>query len=90
MTATAFLRVTQAGSKPAAAVRLAATIRNETNEIDFQRTTTVDASAFDATRSADYRLEVPIATLAPGQHVLTIEISSDKSVVRRDARFTIK
>jgi VWFA-related protein len=90
MTATAFLRVTQGGSKPTAAVRLAATIRNETNEIDFQRATTIDASAFDATRSADYRLELPIATLAPGPHVLMIEISSDKSVVRRDARFTIK
>jgi VWFA-related protein len=90
MTATAFLRVTQGGSKPATAVRLAATIRNETNEIDFERTTTVGALAFDAARSADYRLELPIATLAPGPHVLMIEISSDKSIVRRDARFTIR
>ena len=90
MTATAFLRVTQGGSKPPAAVNVAATIRNETNGVDFERRATIDNSSFGAARSADYRLELPIATLTPGPHLLTIEIVLDKSVVTRDARFTIR
>ncbi len=89
MTATAFLRVTQGGSNPPAAVRVAATIRDAENGVDFARTTTLDPAAFGAARSADYRLKLPIATLTSGQHLLTIEISLGKSRVTRDARFTI-
>ena len=90
MTATAFLRLTQGGSNPPAAVRVAATVRDERNGIDFERTTTLEASAFDAGRSADYRLELPVATLTPGPHLLTIEVSLGRSVVTRDVRFTIR
>jgi hypothetical protein len=37
VTVTAFLRVTQGGSTPPAPVGVAATIRNEKNDIDFAR-----------------------------------------------------
>jgi VWFA-related protein len=90
MAATAFIRLTQGGSNPLAGVRVAATIRNEHNGVDFERTTTLDASAFGAGRSADYRLDLPIAPLAPGPHVLTIEMSLGTSVVTRNARFAIR
>jgi hypothetical protein len=90
MRATAFLRVTQGGSNPLAAVRVAATIRDETNGVDFERTTTLGAEAFGTARSADYRLELPIATLTPGPHLLTIEMSVGKPAVTRDGRFTIR
>jgi hypothetical protein len=89
-TAVAFLRVTQGGSKPPAAVNVAATIRDEKNGVVFERTTMLDAAAFRAERSADYRLELPIATLTPGAHLLAVEVSLSKTVVTRDARFTIK
>jgi hypothetical protein len=89
-TASAFLRLTQGGSSPPTAVRIAATIRNETNGVDVERTTTVDASSFDARRSADYLLKLPLDTLARGPHLLTIEMSLGKTVVTRDARFTIQ
>jgi hypothetical protein len=88
--ATAYLRVTQGGSTPPAAVSVAATIRNDQNGIDLERSATLDGSSFNAARSADYRLELPIAALAPGQHLLTIGISLGKSVVTRDARFTVR
>ena len=90
MTATAFLRITQGGSNPPAAVRVVSTIRNENSGVDFDRASTIEPDSFGAARSADYRLELPIARLAPGQHLLAIEVSLGRSVVTRNARFTIR
>jgi hypothetical protein len=69
---------------------VAATIRDEKNVVDFERIATVDGASFGATRSADFRLELPIAALLPGTHLLAIEFSLGKSVVTRDARLTIR
>jgi VWFA-related protein len=90
MTATAFVRVTQGGSNPPAAVRVATTIRDARDHADLERTAILEASAFHGSRSTDYRLELPIAALTPGPHLLTIELSLGKSIVRRDARFTVE
>lgn len=89
-TATAFVRVAQGGSQPPGTVRVAAAIRDDADRVDFERAATLDASVFGAHRSADYRLELPIATLARGPHLLTVEMSRGTAVLTRNTRFTIR
>jgi VWFA-related protein len=92
MTVTAFLRVTQGGSNAPQPVGVLSRIRNEHNSTDFESTETLGASSFSGsgTRSADYRLQLPIATLTAGPHLLTIELSLGKSVLTRESRFNIE
>jgi hypothetical protein len=42
------------------------------------------------TRAAEFRLDLPIATLTPGPHLLTIQVSLGKSSITRGARFTVR
>ena len=90
MKATAFVRVTEGGSSALSPVRVVSTIRNEMNGVEFERTTTLAPSSFGARRSTDYRLELPVDSLTPGSHLLTLELSVGQNVVTRDARLTIK
>jgi VWFA-related protein len=90
MTVVAFLRVMQGGSDAPKAVGVIARIRNEQNGIDFERAETLGSSSFTDTRFADYRLQLPIAALTAGPHLLTVELSLGKSVLTREARFNIE
>jgi len=85
----AFMRVYQGGSKPVGAVRVTSTIVNEANRPDFDETTFLESSKFTA-RSADYRLDLPISKLDAGAHLLTIEAALGRTVVKRQAKFTIR
>lgn len=85
---TAFLRVYQGGRKPLAPVALVARIVDGPGATVFEKTETLAADRFSSARAADYRLELPIATLAPGSHLLTVETTlGDRAIARRDVRF---
>jgi hypothetical protein len=51
--------------------------------------TTLEPSRFARGRAADYRLDVPVAPLAPGDYLLTLTAGRDKAVVTRTLRFSV-
>lgn len=87
---TVFLRLYQGGSGPPAAVRVTASIRDEADHVNLDQTTFLGSAAFSASRSADFRMDLPLATLEAGPHVLTIDAHLGDLAVRRDARFTVR
>jgi hypothetical protein len=53
----------------------------------FSQSASIDASRFARTRAADYAVDLPVATLAPGDYLLTIEATAGTHRVSRDLRF---
>jgi hypothetical protein len=56
----------------------------------FNQKTTLAAAGFDANRSAEYQLRLPLATLEAGEYLLTFETTAGKTTARRDVRFQVK
>jgi hypothetical protein len=89
--AAAFVRLYQGATGPLSAVSLKTRIINESGVATTNDTVTLAPDRFDAgTRSSDYRLEIPVATLAPGQYLLALEATIDAVTARRYVRFTIR
>jgi VWFA-related protein len=89
-TVAAFLRLYQAASKPLGSVRVNATILDEAGRTNSDETTFLEAAAFKADHSKDYRMTLPTSSLASGQHLLTIEAHLGDRAIRRQATFTIR
>ncbi len=89
--ASAFLRVYQGGPSTLEPLVLHITILNDQGETALDRSDEIGVASFDAkTRAADERVALPLDKLAPGDYLLTIETSRDKTTARRDVRFTVK
>ena len=88
--ARAHVRVYQGGKTPVAAVSIRSTILDEKSKNVFDRTETVDAAKFDANRSTDVRVDIPVAQLSPGLHRLRIEAFAGSAVTHRDVTFRVK
>jgi len=73
-TVAAFLRLRQGGGAPLVPLTLAARVVDAGDAIVFEDRVTLDPGRFSAGRTADYRLNVPIATLAPGPYLLTVDL----------------
>ena len=84
---TAFLRVYRGGAADLVGASVSARILDAANAEVFNQSDTLPPSAFAARRSADYRLELPLSRLRPGDHLLTIAIRSGKRTIQRDVRF---
>jgi hypothetical protein len=89
-TVAAFLRLYQASSNPLGSVRVNATILDEAGRTNSDETTFLDAAAFTADHSTDYRMTLPTSSLASGQHLLTIEAHLGDTAIRRQTTFTIR
>jgi hypothetical protein len=87
---TAFLRVHQGRKAPATAIEVATRITDARNAVVFERAETFARERFSSARGADYRKELPLATLAPGEYVLTIEARGNNASARRDVRFVVE
>jgi VWFA-related protein len=89
--ASAFLRLYQGAAGPLLAVSLKTRIINESGAATLNETITVPPDGFDTrTRSADHRIEIPLAALAPGQYLIALEATIDTVTARRYVRFTVK
>jgi len=93
--ATAFLQVYQdAGrpdtSKPAQPASVTARITDTSDQVAWSQITELSVDRFTANRSADYRLDLPLERLAPGEYLLTIDASQGQRTVRRGLRFTVR
>jgi hypothetical protein len=89
-TALAFARVYQGGKAAPISVQMTARIVNEADRPVFDRTSAIAPAAFGLARGADYRLDLPLASLEPGRYLLTFEVHSGTLSARRDVRFEIK
>lgn len=64
-------------------------LRNAANELVVDRREELVATRFTTARSADIKIDLPIARLPPGEYLFTIEAGALKTTVRRDSRFRI-
>ncbi len=85
----AFLLVYQGGDRALSPVTFRARILDALNTGVFESVRTLDAALFTSARAAEHRLDIPLASLRPGPHLLTLEATMGKSQVRRDVRFTV-
>ena len=86
---TIFLRVYQGGKGRVVPVRMLAKVTNERNSVASNQDTVIGVDDFGNTRSADYRVMLPVTDLAPGHYILEIEAQSGARHLKRSARFTI-
>lgn len=85
----AFTRLYQGGKTPLATVALRVQVRNEDGMLVMDRRQDIAADRFTSARSADIRIELPVARLPAGAYLLTVEAGSGAATVRRDSRFQI-
>ena len=88
--ATAFCRVYQGGRGTPAGATLDVRILDERGVQVVQAPETIAGERFNAAREAEYRYDLPLAQLAPGAYLLTIEAKLGERSARRDVRFWIK
>jgi VWFA-related protein len=83
-------RVYQLRAKAIAPVRVSARIVDGSDRVAFTSETRVQPTAFNAQRQADYRLELPLAHLADGEYLLTVEANVEAHATSRTLRFSVR
>ena len=86
----AFLRLYQFDKGPVGFVSVSVDVVDAEGVRHSGRRETLGAEAFTSDRAADYRIDLPIAELPPGEYLLTIEARKAQTSVRRDVRFRIR
>jgi hypothetical protein len=81
--------VYQGGKDPLVPVKVSARIVDSSTRAMFGDTATLGTEQFGADRSADYRLDLPLARLADGEYLLTIEATGREKSMSRDVRFRV-
>jgi VWFA-related protein len=76
--------------KPPQPAGVTARITDTGDRIVFDQVTELPADRFAGNRGADYRLELPLERLEPGEYLLTIDASQGQRTVRRGLRFTVR
>lgn len=86
--AIAVLQIYQRGKTAAAAV--AARVLDQKGATVDQIAEAIGPERFSTNATADFRYHLPLAVLAPGPHLLTIEIKAGDKTITRDVRFVRK
>jgi hypothetical protein len=87
--ATAFARVYEGGSRTPAAISVTMRIVDAADRTVAQHVQTITPEQFGDDRACDIRYPLPLAGLAPGRYLLTIDATAGEATVRRDVRFEI-
>jgi VWFA-related protein len=87
---TAFLRVYQGGTDPMAAVAVRTSIVDARGMTVLDRTETLGQDRFGPARAADYRVTLPIASLAKGPYLVSITATRGTLTAKRDVRITLR
>jgi VWFA-related protein len=85
----AFLRIYQ-GGKTTLPVEVTAHLIDQASHTAFEQASALGPDDFLTARTASYRIELPLARLAPGAYLLSIEAVAGKTTARRDVRLQIK
>jgi VWFA-related protein len=88
--ATAFVQIYQEASAPTRPATVRALIAGSTDRIVMDEATALPPDRFATNHSADYRLELPLAKLEPGEYLLTIDAAQGPNIARRSVRFTVR
>jgi hypothetical protein len=86
----AFVRVYQPGTKPLEHVDMSVTLLDATGATVFDRRDMLAPDRFGTSRAADYQIDLPVASLSRGPHLLTVRASQGSASARRQVRFTIR
>jgi VWFA-related protein len=87
---TAFARIYQGGSDPLAPVTVTRRIIDAHSQAVAETQTRIFANPQARERSADYRAELPLSSLAAGQYLLSIEATRGmKQSIKDEIRFTV-
>jgi hypothetical protein len=87
---TAYLKVYQGGKEPLLPVVITSRIVDDRGDTVSNLVQRIGVDQFQAARSADYRLELPLAGLRAGAHVLQVDASVGHSSAQRDVRFMMR
>ena len=87
-TVTAFSRIYQGRKDALLTVTVTTRIVDRTGTQEFSKTETVSADRFSERRSADLLVSVPVGTLTPGPHLLSVTVSNGTVSARQEVRFT--
>jgi VWFA-related protein len=86
-----FFRIYQGGSRPLDPVSLAIRMVDQSDAVVLDSTDPLSVERFGAvTRASDYRFMVPVASLAPGAYLLTVEAERGSARASRAVRFTVQ
>ncbi len=85
----AFMRMYQGRRSALTAIDLRLQIRDQDDRTVLDRRDVVPAERFTASRTADVRLEIPVARLPDGQYLLTVTAGTEPNGVTRQIRFEI-
>jgi hypothetical protein len=87
---TMFARVYQGGKGKLVPVQMSAKVTNAHGDAASHQDLVLDAEQFGEMRAADYRVQLPIANLEPGDYLFEVEAKSGAPLVRRTVRFSIE
>ncbi len=87
---TAFVRVYAGGSGAIGRTRITTRIRNADDEVVFEQTADLPADQFTTARAADHQVDLPMAQLKSGLHLLTIDAATGSETARRNVRFQVR
>ena len=87
---TVMTRAFQGRGKAAAPVQITARIVDTQDRTASNTEATLAPAAFGTDRHADYRLDLPLDHLSPGDYLLTLEAHAGAVSVRRDLRFAVR
>jgi VWFA-related protein len=79
----------QGGNKALFRTELKVRIVDSKDQVVYERSHTLAPSDFSPSRSREERLPLPLASLSPGEHLLTFEVAAGGHSARRDVRFEV-
>jgi hypothetical protein len=66
-------------------------VTNVQESVVFSHSESVTPERFATDRAADVRVDLPLARLQPGPHLLTVEVrAGDKATSRRQVQFEVR
>jgi VWFA-related protein len=87
---TAVASVHQGGRQPLLSTRIEMRITDAIGRVRVSRSVTMDPDAFGSLRGADVRLDLPLADLEPGEHLVSLEATSARGTAQRDVRIAVR
>jgi hypothetical protein len=87
---TAFLSAYHMSGSLPTPITISTRIVDEQNRRRFQQEASLSASDFEPSQTAAYTVDLPLATLDPGEHLLTMEMAAGKTKTTRQVRFAVR
>jgi len=70
-------------------VAVAVSIRDDREAVVSKQVETIDPMKFEVSRRVNYRFDVPVTKLEPGEYLLTIDVKAGQASTKRDVRFSV-